>query len=108
METIIFIIIVIIFVAAQLCCPLPSITKNRLLLYHQANTRYATCLEIYSLILVFFILDEGIPELSIPSFEPLIIPEITMNQGKGSLNLQTTFNDLHLWGLSIFELQDFR
>ncbi|XP_065203821.1 protein takeout-like [Planococcus citri] len=53
-------------------------------------------------------LKTGIPELSIPSFEPLVIPEITMNQGKGSLNLQTTFNNLHLWGLSNFDVKDFR
>uniref|UniRef100_A0AAU6SGY2 Protein takeout n=1 Tax=Maconellicoccus hirsutus TaxID=177089 RepID=A0AAU6SGY2_MACHI len=53
-------------------------------------------------------LKTGIPELSIPSFEPLILPEITLNQGKGPINLQTTFNNLHLWGLSVFDIKEFR
>lgn len=60
-------------------------------------------------IINFIIFSAGIPELYIPSFEPLIIPEITMNQGKGSsMNLQTTYRNLHMWGISQFTLKDFQ
>lgn len=51
----------------------------------------------------------GITELSIPSVEPLIVPEVVINQGKGSaMNLQAVYRDLHLWGISQFELKDFQ
>lgn len=48
----------------------------------------------------------GIPELFIPSCEPLYIPEIVMNQGnKGSVSVQSIYRDIYVYGPSQFVLK---
>ncbi|VVC38448.1 Hypothetical protein CINCED_3A016986 [Cinara cedri] len=51
-------------------------------------------------------LAEGIPELFIPSCEPLYIPEIVMNQGnKGSVSVQSIYRNIRVYGPSQFVLK---
>lgn len=48
----------------------------------------------------------GIPELFIPSCEPLCIPEIVMNQGnKGSVSVQSIYRNIRVYGPSQFVLK---
>lgn len=48
----------------------------------------------------------GIPELFIPSCEPLYIPEIVMNQGnKGSVSVQSIYRNIRVYGPSQFVLK---
>lgn len=47
----------------------------------------------------------GIPELGIPGCEPLILPEIAMNQGKGSVYVQSKYKDIKIYGPSQFVLR---
>ncbi|CAH0393348.1 unnamed protein product [Bemisia tabaci] len=48
---------------------------------------------------------QGIPELSIPPCEPLFIPEVVMNQGKGSVAVQSTYSNIKIYGPSQFVLK---
>ncbi|XP_050540297.1 uncharacterized protein LOC126904935 [Daktulosphaira vitifoliae] len=51
-------------------------------------------------------LAEGIPELFIPSCEPLFIPEVVMNQGnKGSVSVQSIYRNIRVYGPSQFVLK---
>ncbi|XP_075236483.1 circadian clock-controlled protein daywake-like [Lycorma delicatula] len=50
-------------------------------------------------------LAKGIPELGIPSCEPLCLPEITMNQGRGSANVRSIYKDVKVRGPSNFTLR---
>jgi hypothetical protein len=48
----------------------------------------------------------GIPELFIPSCEPLYIPEIVMNQGNiNSVGVQSTYRNIRVYGPSEFVLK---
>ncbi|RZF35694.1 hypothetical protein LSTR_LSTR010015 [Laodelphax striatellus] len=53
-------------------------------------------------------LKRGIPELGIPSCEPLYIPEIVINQGKGAVSIQSTYTDIQVYGPSNFTLKAVR
>ncbi|XP_067014589.2 protein takeout [Anabrus simplex] len=53
-------------------------------------------------------LKEGIPELGIPSCEPLHIPEIVINQGRGAVSVQSTYSDILVSGPSEFDLKSVR
>ncbi|KAK9503718.1 hypothetical protein O3M35_010220 [Rhynocoris fuscipes] len=50
-------------------------------------------------------LSKGIPELGIPGCEPLILPEIIMNQGKGSVSVQSKYSNIKIFGPSQFILK---
>ncbi|XP_025415711.1 protein takeout-like [Sipha flava] len=51
-------------------------------------------------------LAKGIPELFIPSCEPLYIPEIVMNQGNiNSVGVQSTYRNIRVYGPSEFVLK---
>lgn len=53
-------------------------------------------------------LEKGIPEMGLPSIEPLKIPEVTLNNGQGaSVSLNATLNNLVLAGGSKYELRKF-
>nr|CAD7595306.1 unnamed protein product [Timema genevievae] len=47
----------------------------------------------------------GIPELDIPSCEPLCIPQIVINQGKGAVSVESTYNNIKLYGPTNFALK---
>ncbi|XP_075145850.1 protein takeout-like [Haematobia irritans] len=49
----------------------------------------------------------GIPELYIPPLEPLIIPEIKMNQDTGAVYLKSTYRNVELYGMSKFNVKSF-
>ncbi|XP_037946301.1 protein takeout [Teleopsis dalmanni] len=48
----------------------------------------------------------GIPELFIPPIEPLVIPEVKMDQDSGAIYLHSTFKNVKITGLSNFTLND--
>lgn len=50
-------------------------------------------------------LANGIPELYIPALEPLVIPEIKMNQNTGAVYMKSTYKNVHIYGLSDFDIQ---
>ncbi|XP_013109443.2 protein takeout [Stomoxys calcitrans] len=52
-------------------------------------------------------LEYGIPELYIPPLEPLIIPEIKMNQDTGAVYLKSTYRNVELYGMSKFNIKSF-
>nr|CAD7446979.1 unnamed protein product [Timema bartmani] len=47
----------------------------------------------------------GIPELDIPSCEPLCVPQIVINQGKGAVSVESTYNNIKLYGPTNFALK---
>ncbi|XP_073985297.1 protein takeout-like [Rhodnius prolixus] len=50
-------------------------------------------------------LSKGIPELNIPGCEPLVLPEIVMNQGKGSVSVQSKYTNIKIFGPTNFKLE---
>lgn len=50
-------------------------------------------------------LEYGIPELYIPAMEPLIIPEIKMNQDTGAVYLKSTYRNVEIFGMSKFMIK---
>ncbi|XP_063223854.1 protein takeout-like [Bacillus rossius redtenbacheri] len=47
----------------------------------------------------------GIPELRIPPCEPLVIPQVELNQGKGPVNVRSTYSNIKVWGPTNFQLK---
>lgn len=53
-------------------------------------------------------LEKGIPEMGLPSIEPLVVQEVQLNNGEGaSVSLNATLNNLVLSGGSKYELRKF-
>ncbi|EEB18802.1 protein takeout precursor, putative [Pediculus humanus corporis] len=50
----------------------------------------------------------GIPEFGIPPCEPLIVPEIVINQGKGPVTVQSTYTNIHVTGASQFVIKSIK
>lgn len=50
----------------------------------------------------------GIPEFGIPPCEPLIIPEIVINQGKGPVTVQSRYTNIHVTGASQFVIKSIK
>jgi len=50
----------------------------------------------------------GIPELGIPSCEPLEIKELVLNQGQGAVSLTSTYTDIKVYGPTAFKLETVR
>jgi hypothetical protein len=46
----------------------------------------------------------GIPELGIPSCEPLQIKQLVLNQGHGAVTLTSTYTDIKVYGPTEFRL----
>ncbi|KAJ1528364.1 hypothetical protein ONE63_006783 [Megalurothrips usitatus] len=51
-------------------------------------------------------LAEGVPELGIPSCEPLIIPEVVVDQGSGAVTVTSIYRNVRVFGPSKFELRN--
>lgn len=47
----------------------------------------------------------GIPELYIPATEPLVIPEIKMNQDTGAVYVKSIYKNVEIYGLSNFTIK---
>ncbi|GLV39172.1 uncharacterized protein CBL_06223 [Carabus blaptoides fortunei] len=50
-------------------------------------------------------LNNGIPEFGIPSIEPLIIPEVVLDQGSGAISVRSTYTNIKVFGPSQFILK---
>ncbi|XP_059610123.1 uncharacterized protein LOC132257288 [Phlebotomus argentipes] len=50
-------------------------------------------------------LNRGIPQLSLPSFNPLRLPKVSFSQEQGPINLNSTYTNVKIHGLSDFDLQ---
>ncbi|KAK3912598.1 Protein takeout [Frankliniella fusca] len=53
-------------------------------------------------------LTEGILELGIPSCEPLLIPEVVVNQGSGAVTVTSVYRNLRVYGPSQFVLKNIK
>ncbi|KAL1449828.1 hypothetical protein WDU94_002301 [Cyamophila willieti] len=53
-------------------------------------------------------LAKGIPQLGIPPCEPLIIPELVMNQGSGAVNVQSIYRNITIFGPSSYVVKAVR
>uniref|UniRef100_A0A336MQ09 CSON004043 protein n=1 Tax=Culicoides sonorensis TaxID=179676 RepID=A0A336MQ09_CULSO len=53
-------------------------------------------------------LSNGIPELSIPSVDPLEIDQINLEQDSGPINLNSRFDNIKMYGLSEFRIRAVR
>ncbi|CAH2009024.1 unnamed protein product [Acanthoscelides obtectus] len=51
------------------------------------------------------LLVKGIPELSIPSCEPLLIPEVVIDQGTGAVSLKSVYKDIKVYGPTQFMIK---
>ncbi|CAH0558255.1 unnamed protein product [Brassicogethes aeneus] len=51
-------------------------------------------------------LAKGIPEFDIPSCEPLLIPEVSIDQGTGSVAVQSNYRDIKIYGPSKFTIKN--
>ncbi|XP_023014651.1 protein takeout [Leptinotarsa decemlineata] len=54
------------------------------------------------------LLTKGIPELNIPSCEPLCIPEVVIDQGTGSVALKSVYKDIKVYGPSKFVIKQIK
>jgi len=83
----------------------PNLSKIRVVNIYFSYSIIALAL----IFLLFLICLSGIPELFIPSCEPLYIPEIVMNQGnKGSVSVQSIYRNISVYGPSQFILKGVR
>lgn len=48
----------------------------------------------------------GIPELRVNSLDPMVVTEISLNQGNGPVSITSTFKDLHIQGFSDVQVHD--
>lgn len=53
-------------------------------------------------------LKKGIPELNIPSFDPLRIPLITLQQGTDAVNYKVSLIDTKVYGFDKYKFTFFR
>lgn len=49
---------------------------------------------------------KGIPDFGIPSCEPLIIPEVVVDQGNGPVAVKSTYKDIEVFGASKFLIKN--
>ncbi|XP_055850550.1 protein takeout [Episyrphus balteatus] len=48
----------------------------------------------------------GIPQLHIPPLEPLLVPEVKLDQDSGAVYLHSTYKDIEIRGLSQFDVEN--
>lgn len=48
----------------------------------------------------------GIPQLHIPPLEPLLVPEVKLDQDSGAVYLHSTYRDIEVRGLSEFDIEN--
>lgn len=53
-------------------------------------------------------LSKGIPELTIPSCDPLEIKQISLHQDSGPININSQFENVKIYGLSTFRIRAVR
>ncbi|KAL1490572.1 hypothetical protein ABEB36_013242 [Hypothenemus hampei] len=51
---------------------------------------------------------EGIPEFGIPSCEPLIIPEVIIDQGHGPVAVKSTYREIQVFGPTNFNIKNMK
>ncbi|XP_066247839.1 protein takeout-like [Euwallacea similis] len=49
---------------------------------------------------------KGIPEFGIPSCEPLIIPQIVLDQGRGPVSIKSTYRNIEVFGPTKFFIKN--
>ncbi|CAG9861419.1 unnamed protein product [Phyllotreta striolata] len=90
-----------------LCCDalpkLPSFIK----VCHQSDANLPTCIK-KSVEELRPLLVKGIPDLDIPSVEPLNISEVVIDQGSGSVSLRSVYKNIQVHGPSKFVIKDIK
>ncbi|KAK9497011.1 hypothetical protein O3M35_012805 [Rhynocoris fuscipes] len=54
------------------------------------------------------LLKKGIPELRIPSLNPMVVPKVSVKQGSGPVSLDSTFTDLKINGITDYTIENVR
>lgn len=54
------------------------------------------------------LLINGIPELNIPSCEPLRVSEVVIDQGGGPISLKSTYKNIEIFGPSEFVIKQIK
>lgn len=54
------------------------------------------------------LLSKGIPEFDIPSCEPLIIPEVAIDQGSGTVAVKSVYKNIQVYGPSKFIIRNIK
>jgi hypothetical protein len=47
----------------------------------------------------------GIPQLKISSVDPMVIPKVSLLQGSGPVSIDSTFTNLHVNGITDFDIK---
>lgn len=55
----------------------------------------------------YFLLVTGVPGLKLPSFEPLNIPEIKLEQGTQALNFKAVLKNVNIHGMTNYKFSRF-
>ncbi|XP_073983828.1 protein takeout-like [Rhodnius prolixus] len=54
------------------------------------------------------LLRKGIPQLKIPSLDPMVIPRVNVKQGSGPVSMDSTFTNLKINGITDFTIKNIR
>lgn len=71
---------------------------------HRSDPNFTECIK-GSIEKLRPLLKKGIPELGIPSCEPLIIPEVILDQGTGAVSIKANYKNIKVYGPSNFMLK---
>jgi hypothetical protein len=47
----------------------------------------------------------GIPQLKMPSVDPMFIPKVSLVQGSGPVSIDSTFTDIYVTGITNFDIK---
>lgn len=76
-------------------------TASYIKICHRSDPELDTCIK-NSVGELRPLLIKGIPELNIPSCEPLRVPEVVIDQGNGAVSLKSTYKNIEIYGPSKF------
>jgi Haemolymph juvenile hormone binding protein (JHBP) len=82
------------------------ISASYIKLCNQNDPKLDTCIR-KSILSLREKLNTGIPELDVPSLDPLLVPEVIVSQESG-INVQATFKNVEISGATNFRLRSVR
>lgn len=84
-----------------------KISASFLKVCHKKDPKLSDCVNA-SIELLRPKLGKGVPELMIPPCEPLLIPQISIQQNGGAIRMESEFTDIVINGMSNFTLRYIR
>jgi Haemolymph juvenile hormone binding protein (JHBP) len=98
--------LVTIVVVISSCYGLPEEIPNYIKICNQTDPKLGSCIR-KSIISLRPYLIQGIPELDVPSLDPLYVPEIKISQN-GGIQIAATFKNITIAGACKFRLRSVR